>query len=266
MVTYPPPSSNMDDGTILAVLDVTKRELFIASTHRDTIDSVCMPDSSSLCQRLRQSLSEGGGSSDDFHCDELTNHNPLLPETSGKDLKRRMSSLGGVSRPAPLYSVSESQKRETEAAQDILQSHIMAVIRATQEFQLELMSANLTQQQQCQCAVDEQVGRDMKAMTDANDVISGRGSLISESELSSDDCVPESSTQAPVPSSGIRNFFASSLSTGKRQLSLSNRTLSFGKSALSASRDFFEDDESSLSPSIREFSPIVSEVASSLSS
>ena len=267
MATFPFPRyrSNMDDGTILAVLDVTKRELFISSTHRDTIDSVCMPDSSSLCQRLRQSLSEGGGSSDDFHCDELTNHNPLLPETSGKDLKRRMSSLGGVSRPAPLYSVSESQKRETEAAQDILQSHIMAVIRATQEFQVELMGANLTQQQQqqqCQCAVDEQVGRDMKAMADANDVISGRGSLISESELSSDDCVPESSTQVPVPSSGIRNFFASSLSTGKRQLSLSNRTLSFGKSALSASRDFFEDDESSLSPSIREFSPIVSEVVS----
>ena len=128
----------------MAVLDVSQREIFISSTHRDTIDSVCMPDSDSLCQRLRQSLSEGGVSSDDYdyQSDELlTNHNPLLPENlsttgGGKDLKRRMSSLGGVSRPAPLYSVSESQKRETEAAQDIIQTHIAAVIRSAQDLQV----------------------------------------------------------------------------------------------------------------------------------
>ena len=92
---------------------------------------------------------------------------------------------------------------------------------------------------------------------------------MSESELSSDDfnpadSIPESGlvgqSSAQVATSGLRNFFTSSLSTGKRQLSLSNRTLSFGKSALSTSHDFFDDDESSVSPSIREYSPIASEV------
>jgi hypothetical protein len=182
-----------------------------------------------------------------------------------------MSSLGGVSRPAPLYSVSESQKRETEAAQDIIQTHITTVIRAAQDFQVELMDANLKQQQyQQQREMEEHAGREMKSVSESDEVVSGRGRLISESELSSDDGIQRISFTESEPSglfnnsstkaSGFKQFFASSLSTGKRQLSLSNRTLSFGKSAISASKDFFDDDNSSISPSIREYSPIVGEV------
>ena len=137
------------------------------------------------------------------------------------------------------------------------------------------MDANLQQQQyQQRETMDEQAGRDMKTIPDSSDVASGRGRLLSESEVSSDDGtqrisfgdfestgIPNNSSTQVAPSSGLKQFFASSLSTGKRQLSLSNRTLLFGKSALSASQDFpYDEDDSSVSPSTREYSPIVSEV------
>lgn len=50
----------MDDGTILAILDVSQREIFVAAGHADIIDTVCMPDSSSLGDRLRAALSDEG--------------------------------------------------------------------------------------------------------------------------------------------------------------------------------------------------------------
>lgn len=107
-------SSNASDGTILAVLDVSKRELSVPAYCKDALHHLFMPDSDALCAQLRDCLLDRSGS-------ESHLSNPSL--------------LGmALTRSGPLYSFSSNQKQEIAVTQEIISSHISSVLSRAEDY------------------------------------------------------------------------------------------------------------------------------------
>jgi hypothetical protein len=109
-------SNDSSDGTILAVLDVNQREIYISDCHVDIVHQLCMPSSLDLTEKLRNCLT-----------DNLIKNNPSSP------------ALGTPSsRCGPLYSVSERQKDETKAAKFEIKTHIFEIAQKAIKINMDL--------------------------------------------------------------------------------------------------------------------------------
>jgi hypothetical protein len=100
-------SDPSNDGIVLSVLDVSKRELYIATEDKDQLDHLCMPGADALSTKIKNCLADR--------------------TASGAVQISTVHNSTNTARAKPVYTASLVQRAKTRAAHDVMTKHIASI-------------------------------------------------------------------------------------------------------------------------------------------
>jgi hypothetical protein len=96
-----------NEGLVLSVLDVTKRELYLSVEDQAQIPHLCMPGAHTLATKMKECLGGSGG--------------------SGSSGGAQMSLSTNAAARKPVYTSTVAQRQKTRAAHDVMTKHIASI-------------------------------------------------------------------------------------------------------------------------------------------
>lgn len=180
-------SDPSNDGLVLAVLDVSKRELFMDIDDKPLVRDLCMPGADTLASRIKECLS-----------DRNTSSGVSISSTQVRN--------------KPVYTASVQQKLKTRAAHDIMTKHIRSVAALAVAHHQKLL-----ERRKLVVEMANRMSHSVKKNNNGFNAQLNRSASFgtADMELSEDDDEEDSASQKDRLTNGhARTFSAASVSSG----------------------------------------------------